>query len=190
MSPFTFGLAILLVSGVWCLVRVRTEYRTRGGLLPLTAAAIWSLYSFHFVLSLIAAVKSDWHLPSAQPVNLIGGLLCLLSGAALFAAGMTSFRSLKRISGLNGSELITGGVYRWSRNPQNVGWTFFLVGVALLGSSGLALLLAVLFWLSFQIYLPAEERLLEEIFGEAYRGYRSRTHRYLGLPKQPHHKSR
>lgn len=81
---------------------------------------------------------------------------------------------------MDSSRLITGGIYRWSRNPQNVGWTLFLVGMALLRTSGLVLLLAVLFWVSFRMYLPLEEQLLERIFGDAYRTYRSQTHRYLG----------
>ncbi len=151
----------------------------------LTVAAVWVLYSLHFGLTLIAAVGSTWLLPLPPPLSVAGGFLLLLIGAAAYIAAAVSFRSLKRMSGMDSSRLITGGIYRWSRNPQNVGWALFLVGMALLRTSGLVLLLAVLFWVSFRMYLPLEEQLLERIFGDAYRAYRSRTHRYFGPPKRP-----
>jgi len=59
-----------------------------------------------------------------------------------------------------------------------------LIGIALLRTSGMVLLLAALFWISYRMYLPSEERLLERIYGEEYRIYRSQTHRYFGPVRQ------
>lgn len=86
------------------------------------------------------------------------------------------------MSGLETNVLITVGVDRYSRNPQNAGWGLALLGVALLGNSGLALLLAAMFWLMFRIYIPLEEKYLEQVFGAAYREYCAKTPRFLGWP--------
>ena len=76
-------------------------------------------------------------------------------------------------------------MYRWSRNPQNVGWTLFLAGLGLAARSGLVLLLAGFFWVTFALYVSAEEEFLERIFGDAYRRYRRSSHRYFGPPCGP-----
>jgi protein-S-isoprenylcysteine O-methyltransferase Ste14 len=150
----------------------------------MTVAGVWVLYSLHFSLILIAAVDSTWSISLPRSLSVGGGSICLLIGAIVCFAAMASFRSLKRLSGMDSNRLITGGIYRWSRNPQTVGWTLFLTGIALFRSSTMVLLLAVLFWIGFRIYLPLEEQLLEQIFGDTYRTYRSQTHRYFGPPKR------
>ena len=100
-------------------------------------------------------------------------------GGSIYLSAVVAFRSLKRLSGLDSTRLISVGIYRWSRNPQVVGWTLFLTGLALLSSSGM-----VLFWIGFRMYLPLEEQLLQRLYGEAYRLYRKRTPRYFGAPKK------
>ncbi len=82
------------------------------------------------------------------------------------------------------SPRVASGVYRWSRNPQNVGWAVVYVGAALFGRSGLALVLAGLFWVSFLIYLPLEEEHLGRIFGNEYREYAFRTARFWGRARR------
>lgn len=181
---FALGFAALLLLGSWCGYRLRAEYRTHQRPTLMTVAGVWVLYSLHFGLILIAAVDSTWSISLPRPLSVGAGIFCLLFGAIVCFAAMASFRSLKRLSGMNSNRLITGGIYSWSRNPQNVGWTLFLIGVALLRTSAMILLLAALFWIGFRLYLPLEEQLLERIFGDAYRTYRSQTHRYFGPPKR------
>ena len=170
--------------GAWCGYRLRAEYRTRHRPTLMTIAGVWVLYTLHFGLILIAAADSTWSFPLPRPLSVGGGILCLLIGAIVCFAAMASFRSLKRLPVMNTNRLITGGIYRWSRNPQNVGWTLVLIGIALLRTSAMVLLLAALFWIGFRMYLPLEEQLLERIFGDAYRTYRSQTNRYFGPPKR------
>ena len=182
--PVALGLATLVAVGAWCGARLRREYRTRREPSLGTVAGVWALYTVHFALTVYGAVESSWRLDVPRVVSFAGGLALLLVGGAMHAAGLASFGSLKRLSGQDTTRLITDGIYRWSRNPQVVGWTLVLAGVAVLRASGLVLLLAGLFWLSYRMYLPLEERLLERLYGDAYRAYRSRTHRYLGPPKR------
>jgi protein-S-isoprenylcysteine O-methyltransferase Ste14 len=107
------------------------------------------------------------------------------SGTAVVLDAMATFRSLERISGTEIDTLITEGIYRYSRNPQILGSGLALVGVAVAGRSPVALSAVVVFMVLSHVYLLwLEEPQLEETFGEAYREYRTRTPRYLGLPAE------
>ena len=179
------GGAVLITVGLaaWCFVRIRYEYRNRQELSTQSVILVWGLYLFHLGVTMTVAVMAIWFIPLPSIISLGGGILLLGSGTAIFVAGIWTFHSFKRMSGLDSSKLITSGIYRWSRNPQNLGWLLFLLGVSFLGRSGLAFLLTGLFWGLFVIYAPLEEQYLERIFGEKYRRYKQWSHRYFGPPR-------
>lgn len=179
---FILGLVLLFVLGAVIGNRLRREYRSRLGPTIRTVATVWAFYWVHFSLVVLAAVWSTWHLSLPTPLALGGGLVIAAVGAGVHLSAAYAFGSLRRLLGLDSTRLVTEGIYRWSRNPQNVGWALVLVGVGLVRESGMVLLLALVFWLSFRLYLPLEEELLRRLFGEAYETYRHRTHRYFGPP--------
>ena len=85
---------------------------------------------------------------------------------------------------MEASRLITTGIYRWSRNPQFLGWYLADLGIALAGLSGYALLIALLTIILGHYYIvKLEEPYLERIFGREYLEYRRKAPRYLGLPR-------
>lgn len=173
----------LFALGMWCLARIRSDYRHHETRKPITVAVVWILYCCYFILTFLAAwfrfVPLDIDLNLARTA----GILLMAAGVALFVAGIVSFRTFERLCGVDTSRLVTVGIYRWSRNPQNVGSAIFLLGLALLARSGVALLMAICFWLGFRLYLPVEEKFLARRFGERYEAYRSRVHRFFGPPR-------
>jgi protein-S-isoprenylcysteine O-methyltransferase Ste14 len=84
-----------------------------------------------------------------------------------------------------GQQLLTPGPYAVSRNPMYLFELAFWLGWALLYGS-LAVLLGFLFWVAlFHFWaVPYEERDLEARFGEAYRAYKARVPRWLGVPRR------
>ena len=105
-------------------------------------------------------------------------------GVGLAALGVWQFRRASttvdpRDPGKS-SALVTGGIYRWTRNPMYlgmllvlVGWAVYLANLpALLGLPGF-----VLYMTRFQI-LP-EERHMRRTFGAAFDRYRLRVRRWL-----------
>lgn len=84
--------------------------------------------------------------------------------------------------GLGDDRLVTGGVYRLSRNPQLVGGLLLLTGVSLLGGTAAGLGLTLGFGLLHHPYLVwAEEPHLRRVFGDPYRRYCAFVPRYLGV---------
>jgi protein-S-isoprenylcysteine O-methyltransferase Ste14 len=75
--------------------------------------------------------------------------------------------------------LVTGGIFRWLRNPMYVGIILFLAGLAVMLASDWTLVMTVALVpvLHFGV-VKREERYLEEKFGDAYRAYRARVPRY------------
>ena len=76
--------------------------------------------------------------------------------------------------------IVSGGPYRFSRNPLYVALTLFAAGVALAVNSGwgLALLVPSIVATHYWAIAP-EERYLEGRLGEQYRAYRARVRRWL-----------
>lgn len=105
------------------------------------------------------------------------GLLVEASGVFEFLRTRTTVNPMKPE---RASALVTGGVYRWTRNPMYLGWLPILTGWAVYLRHPLTLVVALVFVLymtRFQI-IP-EERVLEAKFGEAFRAYRRRVRRWL-----------
>jgi len=141
---------------------------------------MWGIYISALVLSSWYGV---WLISIDKIFALVAGFVLIFSGIILLAVGMIKFCSLRRSCGQDISKLITGGVYKWSRNPQFIGCFLYLVGISLAGRSMFAFVLTVtasivIYW--YTIYLA--EPYLERLYGEEYRLYKKKTSRWIGLP--------
>lgn len=175
---------ILIPAAPWLLRKVERDYEERGRLSPGASAAGWALYLLHAAATLSIARRSSSRPPAkAGPQMAMGSILTIL-GSVLYAVSARRFASPAQMSGREPGGLVTSGPYRFSRNPQLVGWGLVLGGISLAGRSPRALLLVAAFFLAHELYLPIVERHLELIFGKAYRRYRAEVPRYLYLPVQ------
>lgn len=150
-----------------------------------TAAAVWIWTVLHAALTAYAAWRPVWPLAFNGLLAVVAGSLLSIAGLVVTAAGILELRSLQRMSGRTTDELVSSGIYSWSRNLQNAGWFLVLLGVAVSGRSAGAILLVAFFALMLHFYIVyVEEPYLEQVFGAAYRRYRTTTPRYLGVPKE------
>ncbi len=76
--------------------------------------------------------------------------------------------------------LVTGGLYRYSRNPMYLGQALVLLGALLLLRNALPLLVVPLFvaWIT-RLQIVPEERVLAARFGARYEAFRSQVRRWL-----------
>lgn len=140
-----------------------------------------------FVLAYLCGVAIDLAFPLRPPleamteVKLLGGVL-FLAGAVIAGWGWMMFWKARttRVPGKESSSLVTGGPYRFMRNPMYVGLTLAYVGEAgmLTEIWPLLFLPLVLVYLN-RVVIPLEERKLGEVFGTSYDDYRLRVHRWI-----------
>ncbi len=76
--------------------------------------------------------------------------------------------------------LVTDGLFKWSRNPIYLGFTVFLLGLAVMLGTLVPFLGPVAFAVtSDRWYIAFEEKALERKFGERYEAYRRATRRWI-----------
>lgn len=79
------------------------------------------------------------------------------------------------------SELVTTGLYRWSRNPMYFGLIVVLTGWGITLGSFTPFIAILLFQrLVVIMQIAPEEAALEAKFGDVYRTYTQRVHRWAG----------
>jgi len=184
MSGLYVGYVLMCVLVVWAIVSVRSDYASLQTLTGSSVVIVWAAYLVHASIVIWAVVLRMLPLPIRPALAIPLGIVLTSVGLAIATAGIVHFRSIQRMSGLKADKLITKGIYAWSRNPQNLGWGLVLLGITVIGSSGFAILLLILFAMIIHAYIVfLEEPYLEKVYGETYRHYRSQTKRYVGFRK-------
>lgn len=117
-----------------------------------------------------------------HPVGVAGVLLAVAGAMIAFAAQMSMGASW-RVGVQEGESgaLVTGGLFRFSRNPTFVGQALLLAGMALAIPSLPTFLAVVLFVLSASVQIRVEERVLLAAHGAAYRRWSAQAPRWIGL---------
>jgi protein-S-isoprenylcysteine O-methyltransferase Ste14 len=114
-------------------------------------------------------------------VSMAVGIPLLVIGVGLWSWGISGL--LRGGESPNPSKatarLVTGGPYRFSRNPIYTGGTIGLLGLALLLDTATGVAVVAALALGAHSVVLAEERYLEAKFGDEWRNYRSRVRRWL-----------
>lgn len=168
-----------LLAGPFMVV-ARRQFATQGRWSP--AVASWSGLVMHgqavLTIGLGWVDRGSWYAPSGA--SIATGAALFAAGAGVIAAGRWAYGSQKRVYGLLEDELIVAGIYRWSRNPQYVGYALAFLGGSLASGSAWALGSTLLFAGIVHVFITrVEEPHLEASFGEPYASYRAQTRRYL-----------
>jgi len=136
------------------------------------AAAMWA----------VARLPPAWGMAPGVRQALV--LALVLAGLAFDGLGVLAFRRLRTtvnpLRPQKASALVTGGVYRITRNPMYMGMALLLTAWAVHLSAlwPFAGPPAFVFYIGrFQI--APEERVLRDLFGEAWSAYAARVRRWL-----------
>lgn len=106
-----------------------------------------------------------------------GGILIAVMGVAQFRRHHTTTNphTIDKTSAL-----VTGGIYRFTRNPMYLGMLLVLVGTVFLSRDVLALLVVPGFIITLnRLQILPEERALRARFGGAFDAYCDRTRRWI-----------
>ena len=157
------------------LLLTRREYRKRGklsllGLLLVCAMLILPNLLIHYSMS--------YKIPTSL-LEFVGVGIALL-GLGLCLLSVTIFRSALKVLCVDAGSLPITGPYRWSRNPQYLGWMIFLTGFCLTDWSWWCLAALVAVAVSLHLLVLVEEEHLHRTFGEPYAAYCRKVPRYFG----------
>ncbi len=149
----------------------------------------WQIFEVVFGLPFLAAIALQlaipFSLPGAfrTPAIVAGGAVLVIVGAALVILARREFAQHGQPTdpGRPTSKLITSGVFSVSRNPLYLGGICILVGMALaLNLPWVFVLLLPAVVACHSVLIAPEERYLAAKFGDEYRLYAVRVHRWVG----------
>ena len=180
----TVLIGLMIANGVLaCLfgVLAKRSFRTRGHLTSLMG--IWSGIAMHghAIMTFAMSWIDRGSLYETRSATTVLGLVLMASGIASIAAGRRAYGDVARVYGLKEDMLIESGIYRWTRNPQYLGYYLLLLGSAVASGSAVAFLFVIIFIILIHAgVVLVEEPHLRQVFGGDYETYMQRVARYLG----------
>lgn len=121
-------------------------------------------------------LTSAWVLPLS--------IVLALAGIAIAAMGVAAFRrahtTVNPLHPEQTSQLVTGGIYQYTRNPMYLGMALVLLAIALYMADVSAFLGVALFVRFIGRYqIEPEERMLLQKFGDGFAAYQDQVGRWL-----------
>jgi protein-S-isoprenylcysteine O-methyltransferase Ste14 len=110
------------------------------------------------------------------------GLGLTFLGFLLGVGAFLEFRKMRTTLDPHGSvkAVVTGGIYRFTRNPIYLGFFLMVIGFPLSSGSFWGIVAAPFFATTLsRLVIEKEEAYLEEKFGDVYTGYKSRVRRWI-----------
>lgn len=141
---------------------------------------LMSIATVGVVLAQLLSIAFGWnHMPTGARFT---GFCLGLLGDLIFLTAVLQMKDSWRagIPEKDKTELVTTGIYRFSRNPAFLGFDFMYLGVMLMYFNGLTLLFTLFAMVMLHLQIRQEETYLADTFGEEYRTYKTRVFRYLG----------
>jgi len=137
------------------------------------------------LISGLLCLALDHWLPIVEFSSLAGriiGMIAIADGVAMVLYCALEFRHRQTtiIPFQEPSALITGGLYRFSRNPIYLGMITLLIGIVIaLGSASPWIVPPLFMAIITKRFIQKEEASLTETFGDEYLEYTQRVRRWL-----------
>jgi len=130
----------------------------------------------------VARVTPRLTLP--YPGRVLVAAALLISGIAIVVMGVLAFRKARTTVDPrfpeNASHIVSGGIYRFTRNPMYLGMLVVLIAwMALLSNVGTSVIPALFALYITRWQIVPEERALAQKFGAEYEVYRKSVRRWL-----------
>ena len=145
-----------------------------------TVEMLMSIATLGIVIVQLLSMAYGWSwLPATARFT---GFCIGMLGDLIFLASVLCMKDSWRagIPDKDKTELVTTGIYRYSRNPAFLGFDLQYVGVLLMYGNLLTLAFSLFAMLMLHLQILQEERYLTNVFGTPYQAYRSHVCRYLG----------
>lgn len=148
-----------------------------------TVETLMGIATVGIIPAQLLSIGFGWsHLPAGTRftgfcVAMLGDLIFLLSVLCMKDSWRAGIPDNDR------TELVTGGIYAYSRNPAFLGFDLQYIGVLLMFCNLLTAVFTAFAITMLHLQILQEERYLTSAFGAEYLHYRRRVFRYLGRRK-------
>ena len=131
------------------------------------------------VVEVISIFAVQDYLP--MPVVVLGAVLGIL-GDLVFVTAVITMRDSWRagIAKEEKTTMVTGGIYKYSRNPAFLGFDLVYVGILLMFFNWFLFGFTLFAMLMLHVQILQEEKHLAKVFGAEYLSYKKRVNRYFG----------
>lgn len=145
-----------------------------------TVEIFMSFATVGVVLAQLLSLVIDWNY-SSNFMRYIGFFVCIIGDAVFLVATATMKDSWRAgIPDTDKTELVTNGIYRFSRNPAFLGFDLMYLGLFLLFLNPLTAVFTVFSIVMLHLQILSEEKYLLKVFGQDYIEYKDRVFRYIG----------
>ena len=145
-----------------------------------TVETLMGIATVGIIPAQLLSIGFGWsHLPANARftgfcVGMVGDLIFLISVFCMKDSWRAGIPDRDR------TELVTDGIYNYSRNPAFLGFDLQYIGMLLMFCNLLTGMFTVFAIVMLHLQILQEERYLTATFGTAYLDYRHRVFRYLG----------
>ena len=145
-----------------------------------TVELLMSIATFGAPFAQLFSIAFGWnYMPAgARFTGFCTGIL----GDLIFLASVICMKDSWRagIPDQDKTELVTSGIYQFSRNPAFLGFDFMYIGVLLMYFNPLTAFFSLFAIVMLHLQFLQEEKYLTATFGVAYTDYKKHVFRYLG----------
>ena len=148
-----------------------------------TVETLMGIATVGIIFAQLLSIIFDWsHLPANARFT---GFCIGMAGDIIFLISVLCMKDSWRagIPDNDRTELVTGGIYAYSRNPAFLGFDLQYIGVLLMFCNLLTAVFTASAITMLHLQILQEERYLTSAFGAEYLHYRRRVFRYLGRRK-------
>ena len=181
-------LVLLFIFYLFFFIRARILSKSIGksikGKNPIVNFSIFfaGISSIIFITYLIFPMISNYFyvIFNSQILSIIGSILIFIGLLTSIIASLSLKNSWRiGIDEDEKTELITSGIYKFSRNPYFLSFDLVLIGMVLCFFSFILIITVLVTIIFFHIIILNEEKYLEKKHGSNYQEYKEKVRRYL-----------
>ncbi len=138
--------------------------------------AVFLLLFLVIPIGVVYLFQLPWSLSPIFPYGILPGTILIITGVWIISRGIKGLRLSHGVAGRDqGDNLVTTGIFAYTRNPMYFGAIIMILGWFLVSAFTFILISTVLFLVVFYIVAKSEEKQLEQKYGKKYRAYKRKV---------------
>ena len=162
---------------------IKNVYLKNGKLTLFAGFSQFAVFIIHaFLLYLPNYLHTDWPAIGVGTLSIVIAVVVCSISLVIIISGFVTLGPFMRTMGNNSKELTSRGIYRFSRNPQIVGYGLLILGFGVLWPSWYIFAGLISYVFIGHRMILTEELHLENLFADKYISYCNKTPRYFRYP--------